>query len=364
MPPAARLTDMHVCPMQTPAVVPIPHVGGPIVSPGAPTVLIGNLPAARITDMCVCVGPPDVIVRGSAGVYILNLNAARIGDNTAHGGVIVQGWPTVIIGEIGVVTPSPPKMPALPGVSIPKVPELPQMPAAPEMPAITAPDAGLLATMAKAILGLAPPTPPAGPDMRPTPTPQGAVSPATAAPAVAGATAAPPAPVPPAQAAAAAASAIQAARQTLDKLADAPASPLADIAVPTLQSLGDALGTLPAGTLPPDVQAALDDLRAGIAEARSAYQAASARIEELKALAQQKIDEAKGHYDRLMAEKRRAEAKLAEGRDTLYDAVERYEATRAELKRQVDEAQRLGKALSQEARSWADRKPPSLPKVR
>lgn len=95
MPPASRLTDMHICPMVTGVV---PHVGGPIISPGCPTVLIGFLPAARVTDMCVCVGPPDVIVKGSATVLIGNMPAARIGDNTAHGGVIVVGCPTVIIG--------------------------------------------------------------------------------------------------------------------------------------------------------------------------------------------------------------------------------------------------------------------------
>jgi uncharacterized Zn-binding protein involved in type VI secretion len=98
MPPAARLTDMHTCPMVTPGLPPIPHVGGPIVAPGAPTVLIGFLPAARVTDQCICVGPPDVIVKGSATVLIAGLPAARIGDNTAHGGVIVTGHPTTIIG--------------------------------------------------------------------------------------------------------------------------------------------------------------------------------------------------------------------------------------------------------------------------
>jgi len=97
MPPAARITDMHVCPMVTPALVPIPHVGGPI-SVGLPTVLIGKLPAARVGDMAVCVGPPDVITKGSATVTIGGLPAARMGDTTAHGGSIVLGCPTVIIG--------------------------------------------------------------------------------------------------------------------------------------------------------------------------------------------------------------------------------------------------------------------------
>jgi uncharacterized Zn-binding protein involved in type VI secretion len=98
MPPAARLTDMHVCPMMTPAVVPIPHVGGPIVGPGAPTVLIGGMPAACVGDMAVCVGPPDVIAMGSTTVLIGGKPAARMGDLTAHGGTIVLGCPTVIIG--------------------------------------------------------------------------------------------------------------------------------------------------------------------------------------------------------------------------------------------------------------------------
>lgn len=96
--PAARLTDMHVCPMQTPAPVPIPHVGGPISGPGAPTVLIGGLPAARIGDMAVCVGPPDAIVAGSPTVLIANMPAARMGDSCAHGGTVVVGCPTVLIG--------------------------------------------------------------------------------------------------------------------------------------------------------------------------------------------------------------------------------------------------------------------------
>ncbi len=98
MPPAARLTDMHMCPMQTPAVVPIPHVGGPITGPGAPTVLIGGMPAAKVGDMCVCVGPPDSIVKGSATVLIGGAPAARMGDTTAHGGTIALGCPLVLIG--------------------------------------------------------------------------------------------------------------------------------------------------------------------------------------------------------------------------------------------------------------------------
>ena len=98
MPPAARVGDMHTCPMVTPGVPPIPHVGGPIIPPCCPTVIIGGMPAARVSDMATCVGPPDSIVKGSATVIICNMPAARIGDNTVHGGVIVSGCPTVIIG--------------------------------------------------------------------------------------------------------------------------------------------------------------------------------------------------------------------------------------------------------------------------
>jgi uncharacterized Zn-binding protein involved in type VI secretion len=96
--PAARLTDMHVCPMVTPALVPIPHVGGPILPPCAVTVLIGSMPAARVGDMALCVGPPDVIALGSFTTLIAGQPAARMGDMTAHGGVIIVGMPTVLIG--------------------------------------------------------------------------------------------------------------------------------------------------------------------------------------------------------------------------------------------------------------------------
>ena len=98
MKPAARITDMHVCPMVTPGVPPIPHVGGPIMPPGAPTVLIGMMPAACVGDMATCVGPPDTIALGSMTVLIAGKPAARMGDMTAHGGSIVVGCPTVLIG--------------------------------------------------------------------------------------------------------------------------------------------------------------------------------------------------------------------------------------------------------------------------
>lgn len=95
MPPAARITDMHTCPMSD---GPKPHVGGPILPPGSTNVLIGGLPAAKLGDMAVCVGPPDSLVQGSGSVFINSVPAARLGDMTAHGGVIVAGDPTVMIG--------------------------------------------------------------------------------------------------------------------------------------------------------------------------------------------------------------------------------------------------------------------------
>ena len=93
--PAARLTDMHVCPMVTGLV---PHVGGPIAGPGCPTVLIGGMPAARVGDMLACVGPPDTIALGSFTVLIGGMPAAQLGSLCAHGGTVVVGWPVVLIG--------------------------------------------------------------------------------------------------------------------------------------------------------------------------------------------------------------------------------------------------------------------------
>jgi uncharacterized Zn-binding protein involved in type VI secretion len=98
MPPAARITDMHVCPMVTPGLPPIPHVGGPVIGPGVPTVLVGKLVAAVVGDACTCVGPPDAIAKGSATVMIGGKPAARVSDTCAHGGTIVLGCPTVMIG--------------------------------------------------------------------------------------------------------------------------------------------------------------------------------------------------------------------------------------------------------------------------
>lgn len=95
MPPAARINDMHVCPMVTGTV---PHVGGPVMGPGVATVLIAGMPAAVVGDMCTCTGPPDSIAMGSGTVLIGGVPAARMGDSTAHGGSIVIGAPTVLIG--------------------------------------------------------------------------------------------------------------------------------------------------------------------------------------------------------------------------------------------------------------------------
>jgi uncharacterized Zn-binding protein involved in type VI secretion len=92
---AARVGDMHTCPLVTGVV---PHVGGPILPPGAPTVMIGGMPAAKVGDMLTCTGPPDTIAAGSSSVKIGGSPAARQGDSTAHGGSIMLGCPTVMIG--------------------------------------------------------------------------------------------------------------------------------------------------------------------------------------------------------------------------------------------------------------------------
>jgi len=118
---AARIGDMHTCPMVTPGTPPVPHVGGPISGPCVPTVLIANMPAAVVGDMCVCVGPPDTIAMGSTGVFIGGKPAARMGDPTAHGGIISVGCPTVLIGETcpggGAAPPSVPEISKLSAVT-------------------------------------------------------------------------------------------------------------------------------------------------------------------------------------------------------------------------------------------------------
>jgi uncharacterized Zn-binding protein involved in type VI secretion len=93
--PAARIGDMHTCPMVTGVV---PHVGGPILPPCAPTVLTCGIPQARIGDMLTCAGGPDVIALASLTVLVCGQPAARLGDMTAHGGVITLGAPSVLIG--------------------------------------------------------------------------------------------------------------------------------------------------------------------------------------------------------------------------------------------------------------------------
>lgn len=97
--PAARVSDFHFCPMVTPGTPPVPHVGGPILPPGCPTVLIGSMLAACVGDMCVCVGPPDSIVTGAFTILMGNKPGARIGSSTAHGGTVMLGYPTVLLGE-------------------------------------------------------------------------------------------------------------------------------------------------------------------------------------------------------------------------------------------------------------------------
>ena len=94
MKPAARVGDMHVCPMVTGVV---PHVGGPILPPGAPMVLIGGMPAATAGGMATCVGPPDSLILGSFKVLVQNKPLVRLGDSTAHGGAVVLGCFTVLV---------------------------------------------------------------------------------------------------------------------------------------------------------------------------------------------------------------------------------------------------------------------------
>lgn len=98
MPLAAKMGDMHACPMSTPGTPPIPHVGGPVMAGCCPTVMINNTPAAVTGAMCICVGPPDAVVGGSSSVFFGGMPAARQGDMTAHGGTIVAGSPNVMIG--------------------------------------------------------------------------------------------------------------------------------------------------------------------------------------------------------------------------------------------------------------------------
>ncbi|PSL27434.1 PAAR domain-containing protein [Dyadobacter jiangsuensis] len=100
--PAARVGDPHICPMFDGLK---PHVGGPVLPPGKPTVMIGGMPAATVSDRCLCASAPDVIIQGSASVVINGLPAARMGDATMHGGRIILGCPTVLIGDFGMVTP-------------------------------------------------------------------------------------------------------------------------------------------------------------------------------------------------------------------------------------------------------------------
>lgn len=122
--PAATLTSMHVCPMLTPGLPPIPHVGGPVTGPGVPTVLIGGKPAAVMGDMCTCTGPPDTIVMGVPNVLIGGKPAATMGSMTAHGGSIVVGVPNVLIGTSAVV---PSAVMSIKDIPFPKITSLHKM---------------------------------------------------------------------------------------------------------------------------------------------------------------------------------------------------------------------------------------------
>lgn len=99
--PVGRVQDMHICPMQTPAVVPIPHVGGPVAGPGALSVMAGGVPVSVMGDFAVCAGPPDTMPSGSATVFAEGRSVVRITDMSAHGGVILVGLPTVMVGDSG-----------------------------------------------------------------------------------------------------------------------------------------------------------------------------------------------------------------------------------------------------------------------
>ena len=99
MPPAARLNDMHECPMVDPTALTPPHIGGPIVGPCSPSVMVEGIPAAQVGDSLFCVGSSDTIVKGSSSVMIEGRPAARLGDTTAHGGIITTGCSTVNIGD-------------------------------------------------------------------------------------------------------------------------------------------------------------------------------------------------------------------------------------------------------------------------
>jgi uncharacterized Zn-binding protein involved in type VI secretion len=94
---ASHITDMHVCALFT---GPVPHVGGPVIGPGAVTVLASYLPASKMGDMAICVGPPDTLLKGSATVFVTGMPWVRLGiDPTVHGGTVVgPGAPTIIVG--------------------------------------------------------------------------------------------------------------------------------------------------------------------------------------------------------------------------------------------------------------------------
>lgn len=103
--PSARLGDDHTCPR---------HNGGPVIAAGSPNVIIGGQPAARVTDNCTCGSSTDMIVTGSRSVFFNGLPAARLGDTTNHGGEIVEGLPSVLIGDDGADVGAAGLVPAIP----------------------------------------------------------------------------------------------------------------------------------------------------------------------------------------------------------------------------------------------------------
>ena len=113
--PIAAVTNMHVCPMVTGVV---PHVGGPIIGPGAPNVMINGKPAALMGDMCTCMGPPDVIAMGNPSILINGIPAVCQGDMTAHGGIITVGEPNVMIGT---AVPKPSAIMPIKEIPFPKI---------------------------------------------------------------------------------------------------------------------------------------------------------------------------------------------------------------------------------------------------
>ncbi len=113
--PIATVGSMHVCPLVSGTV---PHVGGPVIGPGQPNVLINGKPVAVMGDTVTCAGPPDTIVQGEPTVLINGIPVATQGSMTAHGGTITVGDPTVMIST---ATPKPATTMPLQQIPFPKI---------------------------------------------------------------------------------------------------------------------------------------------------------------------------------------------------------------------------------------------------